>query len=192
MGGKRWVESLIEQGTDGLPDSTKKRVRLTNIGALFGAIAMMATTPFDIAQVSGWMTAVDVVAVLVFLAILAANRRGHVTASRVGLVVLANLLVLTNATGLGRESGVELLFLALIALPFVVFDLRERGPLVLGLVMPLSAWVCPNGSCCIGSEGSRRVTPRARITSIRSSSPSASACLRSTRSAARTPASSVR
>ena len=137
MAWKSWGKSLADQGTAGLPDRIKKRVRLTNIGAVFGAIAMLVTTPFDVAHGQRWMAAVDVIAVVLFLALLAANRRGHVTASRLGLVVLASLLAVANAAGLGRDSSVDLLFLALMGIPFALFDLRERGPLLLGLALPI-------------------------------------------------------
>jgi len=39
----------------------KKRVRLTNLGALFGATVMAVTTPLDVEVARSWMVAVDIV-----------------------------------------------------------------------------------------------------------------------------------
>ena len=128
-------ESLIDQGTTGLTDALKKRVRLTNIGALFGAFVMAATVPFDLQVARPWMVVVDFVSLFLFAGVIAANRRGHVTTSRITLLVAGNLLAFTNAVGLGRESGVELLFLGLMAVPFALFDLREWIPIVGGVAL---------------------------------------------------------
>jgi C4-dicarboxylate-specific signal transduction histidine kinase len=56
-------------------------------------------------------------------------------ASRITLVVAGNLLAYINALGLGRDSGAPLLFLGFMTVPFALFDLRERRPLVLGVVL---------------------------------------------------------
>jgi len=130
-------ESLIDQGTAGLSDALRKRVRLTNIGALFGAFVMAATIPFDAKVARPWMVVVDFVGVAFFVGVIVANRRGHVAASRLTLVVAGNLFALTNAIGLGRESGVEFLYLGLMAVPFALFDLRDRGPLLAGVALTL-------------------------------------------------------
>ena len=136
-GRRSWGGSLIDQGTAGLSDALKKRVRLTNIGAVFGAVVMAVTIPLDATVAHPWMVAVDVVALLLFAGVIVANHRGHVTASRITLVVGGNLLAFANAVGLGREARADLLFLGLMAVPFAVFDLRERVPLVSGVVLTL-------------------------------------------------------
>jgi signal transduction histidine kinase len=83
------------------------------------------------------MVVVDIVALLLFVGVIVANRGGRVTTSRITLVVGGNLLAVTNAMGLGRDSGVELLLLGLMAVPFALFDLRERVPLVSGVALTL-------------------------------------------------------
>jgi signal transduction histidine kinase len=138
--------SLIDQGTAGLSDALKKRVRLTNIGALFGAFVMAATSPFDAAVAPPWMVLVDVFSMLLFIGVIVANRRGHVTTSRITLVIGGNLLAFTNAVGLGQDSGADLLFMGLLAVPFTLFDLRERVPLVAGVALTLLGL----GVCALG------------------------------------------
>ncbi len=102
---------------------------------------MAATVPLDAEVARRWMVAVDVASVFIFVAIILANRRGHVTAARVTLVIGGLLLTSTNAIALGRESGADLLFVALLAVPFALFDLSERTPMVTGLVLTLLALV---------------------------------------------------
>ena len=134
---RSWGGSLIDQGTTGLSDALKTRVRLTNIGALFGAAVMAVTVPIDISVARAWMVVVDFVAIALFVGVIAANRGGHVMASRLTLIVAGNLLAYTNALGLGSDSGASLLLLGILTVPFALFDLHERGPLVLGVVLTL-------------------------------------------------------
>jgi signal transduction histidine kinase len=140
------VGSLIDQGTVGLSDALKKRVRLTNIGSLFGATVMAATLPLDVKVARSWMVVVDAFAMLLFVGVIIANRRGHVTASRLTFMIAGNLLAFTNALGLGRESGAEVLFLGFMAVPFALFDLRERVPLASGIALTFLGLV----SCVLG------------------------------------------
>ncbi len=138
--------SLIDQGTAGLSDGLRKRVRLTNSGALFGAVVMAATTPFDAAVAHPWMVGVDVVSMFIFVGVILANRRGRVTTARIMLVVAGIVLASTNALGLGRESGADLLLVGLLAVPFALFDLSEREPLTASVVLTLVALV----ACALG------------------------------------------
>jgi len=135
---RSWVGSLVDQGTGGLSDALRKRVRLTNIGALFGAAVMAVTVPLDANLAWSWMVAVDVVALFLFVGVIVANRRGHVTTSRITLLIAGNLLAFTNALGLGPASGTGFLLLAFMTVPFALFDLREGGPLVVGVGLTLA------------------------------------------------------
>src|SRR4029077_1029402 len=139
---KKWLDSFFSQGIrSDLPEPLKKRVRITNAAALFGALAMLATIPVDRVESPPWMLVVDVLGALGFGCVVLLNRRGHLTASRVGVVAMANLLALSNAIGLGPDSGVDMLFLSLIALPFAVFDLAERGALLFGVLLPVAGFI---------------------------------------------------
>jgi len=107
---------------------------------------MAATIPFDLTVAPAWMVMIDVVSMLLFVGVIAANHRGHVTASRITVVVGGCLLAVTNAVGLGDGSGADLLFMGLLAVPFALFDVRERVPLVAGLVLTLIGL----GVCALG------------------------------------------
>ena len=102
---------------------------------------MATTVPLDAEVARRWMVAVDVASVFIFVAIILANRRGRVTAARLTLVIGGVLLTSTNAIALGRESGADLLFVALLAVPFALFDVSERTPMVTGLALTLLALV---------------------------------------------------
>ncbi len=107
---------------------------------------MAATAPFDAVVAHPWMVGVDVVSMFLFVGVIAANWRGRVTTSRTMLVVAGIVLASTNAIGLGRESGADLLFVGLLAVPFALFDLSEREPMVVSVVLTLLAL----GACTLG------------------------------------------
>jgi signal transduction histidine kinase len=132
------VHSHGDQGLRALRGALEKRIRLTNLAASFGAAVMLLTLPFDVREGHPWMPIVDAAAVPLLLAVPLANRFGHHMLSRVAFTVMASLLVLANAVVLGPASGIELLFLALVALPFTIFDLGERWALLLGVTLPVS------------------------------------------------------
>jgi signal transduction histidine kinase len=120
----------------------RKRVRLTNAGAVIGVVIELGTFPFDLREAPWWMGVDDLLAAVAFVSLPFLNRRGHTTASRLLLIAVSNLLVFSQALVLGVTSGADLLFLGLVAVPFALFDVSERRPLgfcvglaVLGLFM---------------------------------------------------------
>jgi signal transduction histidine kinase len=134
----RFVEFLLNQGlSKGVPESLEKRVRITNAGTWFATLAMVATIPLDVLEAPRWMVVADVIGVFAFPCIILFNRAGRFTASRLAFIAMANLLTFGNAVGLGRDSGVEILFIALVGLPFVLFDLTNRAEIAFGLLLPV-------------------------------------------------------
>lgn len=132
------LQALVSQGvTDALDDVLRKRIRLTNGLALFAALVMFASIPFDWVTAPRWMLVEDVVGGLAYLAIPLVNRAGFYTTSRLICVTMSNLIVLGNAVLLGPDSGAPMVFIAVAAVPFALFDLRERWPLAAGVVLAL-------------------------------------------------------
>jgi signal transduction histidine kinase len=131
------VHSHGDQGLRALRGALEKRIRLTNLAALFGALVMLVTLPLDLREGHPWMPILDGAAVPLFLAVPLANRLGYYLASRIAFTVMTNVLVLANAVVLGPASGIELLFLALVTVPFTIFDLRERWAILLGVTLPI-------------------------------------------------------
>jgi signal transduction histidine kinase len=101
---------------------------------------MLATIPLDVLEAPPWMVGADVVGFFAFASLLLLNRRGHFTASRLAFIALANLLTFANAVGLGPDSGVEMLFIALVSLPFLLFDLNNRVEIAFGLLLPIAGF----------------------------------------------------
>src|SRR6266540_240724 len=147
MGGARgriggWLEALLAQGvTPAVTDTVEKRIRISNAGSMFAMLALFVSVPFDLVEAPSWMVGLDVVGGLAFAGIVLLNRGGRFTAARLAFIVLANLLVLANALGLGADSGADMLFIALVALPFVFFDLADRSVIALGLALPVTGLV---------------------------------------------------
>jgi hypothetical protein len=139
---RTYLRRFVDQGvTPDLDDATNKRVRLSNGVSLFGVFVMLASIPFDIVQAPPWMVLEDVVGAVAFLCLPLLNRRGYRTTSRMACLVMANLIVLGNAALLGHDSGAEMVFIALVALPFSLFDLfRERGVLVFGILLAVAGF----------------------------------------------------
>jgi C4-dicarboxylate-specific signal transduction histidine kinase len=123
-----------------LDQSMAKRIRLTNAVALFGAFVMFASIPFDRVTAPRWMLAEDVLGGLVFLSLPLLNRLGLRTLSRMLCLATSNLIVLGNAILLGRESGASMIFLALAALPFALFDLRQRWAITASVLLAVAGF----------------------------------------------------
>ena len=138
---RRLVRPIVEQGvTPELPEPLKKRIRLTNGLSLFAAFMLLASIPFDWSHAPRWMCGEDVVGALAFLLLPLLNRAGHLMASRLISVVGANLIVLGNAVLLGPESGTQMMFIALAALPFALFDIGDRVPLASGVALSFACF----------------------------------------------------
>jgi signal transduction histidine kinase len=138
----RFIKTLVDQGvTPHLDQPLAKRIRLTNAVSLFGAVLMFASIPFDRLTAPRWMLAEDVIGGLAFLTFPLLNRRGLLTLSRLLCLVVSNLIVLGNAILLGRESGATMVFIALAAIPFALFDLGDRGALTSGVLLAIACYV---------------------------------------------------
>jgi signal transduction histidine kinase len=138
---RRFIATVVEQGvTPALPDPLKKRIRLTNALSLFGVFVMLASIPFDWSHAPRWMRSEDIFGALAFLMVPLLNRARLRLASRLGCLVLANVIVLGNAAMLGPESGAQMVFIALAAMPFALFDLSDRIPLASGVVLSIACF----------------------------------------------------
>jgi len=139
---RRLIRWIVEQGvTPALPDPLKKRIRLTNALSLFGAFVMLASIPFDRSHAPRWMLTEDVIGACAYLLFPLLNRTRHLLASRLLCLVVSNLIVLGNAVLLGPESGAQMVFIALAATPFALFDLTDAVPLGSSVVLSIVCFV---------------------------------------------------
>jgi len=127
---RRFIRLIVEQGvTPTLPDPLKKRIRLTNGLSLFGAFLMLTSMPYDLWRAPRWMVIEDVLGTIAYLLFPLLNRTRHLLISRLFCIVASNLIVLGNAVLLGPQSGAQMVFIALCAMPFALFDLTDAVPL---------------------------------------------------------------
>ncbi len=122
-------------------DPLAKRIRLTNAASLFGMLVMLVTIPVDRVEAPSWMVVLDVVGALVFASLVLLNWRGYATTSRLAFIAISNVLAISNTIGLGPDCGADMLFVALIAVPFALFDLAAILPLVIGVALPIIGFV---------------------------------------------------
>ena len=138
----RLFSRLVDQGvTPALDPALSKRIRMTNVLALFGAFVMFASIPFDRVTAPPWMMVEDVVGGVAYLSLLAMNRWGWLTTSRLLCLVVSNLIVLGNAVLLGPDSGAPMVFIALMAAPFALFDLGNRAAVASGVLFAVACFV---------------------------------------------------
>jgi signal transduction histidine kinase len=150
---RRFAASLVEQGvTPALPDPLRKRIRLTNALSLFGAFLMIASIPFDWSHAPPWMLGEDVLGAIAFLLFPRLNRAGHLLASRLACLLAANLIVLGNAILLGPQSGAQMVFIALAAMPFALFDLTDRTPLAAGVALSIGCFALVESNLLAGFQ----------------------------------------
>ncbi len=128
------LRALLELGIrPGIDESLAKRVRLANGLSLFGAVMLFASAPFDALEAPRWEVAEDLLGGVAFLCFPLLNQVGFLTAARLFFLLASNLLVLGNDVFLGHDSGAELVFIALAAVPFALFDVTERAALAAGV-----------------------------------------------------------
>ncbi|HLK92336.1 MAG TPA: ATP-binding protein [Polyangia bacterium] len=151
----RVLRGAVQQGVrPGMDESLAKRVRLANTLSLFGAALLFASAPFDRLEAPRWMVAEDLIAGAAYACFPLLSRSGFLTASRLLCLLMSNLIVLSNVALLGHDSGAEMVFIALAAVPFALFELAERRALMTGIAFAvlgfaaghtrwLHAWVPP-------------------------------------------------
>ena len=134
----RFVRALVEQGiTPGVDESLAKRIRLTNGLSLFGALVLFASAPFDRLEAPRWVVVEDLLGGVAYVCFPLLNRLGYRVGSRLLCLLVSNLIVLGNDVLLGHDSGAELIFVALAAVPFALFDLAEPAALIAGVAFAL-------------------------------------------------------
>jgi signal transduction histidine kinase len=134
----RSVRNLVEQGiTPALSNPLQKRIRLTNALSVFGAFVMFGSIPFDWVEAPRWMVGEDIIVGIAYACFPFLNRYGLLTASRIFCLLVSNAIVFSNVLLLGTYSGADMVFIALSAVPFAVFDLDDRLPLSLTVLFPV-------------------------------------------------------
>ena len=132
----RHLEKLLALGYDPtMSERLCRKVRISNAFALIGAIISVGSFPFDLITAPTEIVLTDVVGLAVFTGGWLLNARRHVTASRLVIILGANLVIGYSTCVLGEASRQATVFFALATSAFFVFDFDE--PLLLGLLLAL-------------------------------------------------------
>ncbi len=150
--------AVLERGIDPrVPERLARRVRMANVLALLACAVPLLSLPFDLVAAPRWVSVEDVVAVPIYLGLYALNGRGWFRVARVSLIVFTCLTLLVTAALLGSRSGQQQVFFALVAMPFLLFDLDEWPLLVPCAALPIG---CYFGLALGGYRLAARLFPR--------------------------------
>jgi len=147
------LDRLLSLGqSDAISDRWARHTRVTNALALLGAVLSFASTPLDALGGSVSLAVMDLVGTAAFASCWLLNARGHRTAARAVLLLVANGAILSGVLQVGADAGVRTAFLPLVLLPFLVFGLSERGWLTVFVAIPVAAYFV-SGTMERGSPG---------------------------------------
>ncbi|HLP19309.1 MAG TPA: ATP-binding protein [Chitinophagales bacterium] len=130
--------SLLNLGTHAVErKNQKKYIRITNFVAIITFLGTLSYLSFAIFWEKWYWLFAMLSLSLTCLGVLALNSFGRTTASRVTFLLGFSSLVLLNTLFVGSNvMGINYLFIALI-LPFLIFDVKKTGLILMGIMMPL-------------------------------------------------------
>lgn len=125
--------------TSDMPPALAKRIVLTNrLGLLFAANMLVSALAFLYFE-QYRLALFTLFFVLTEISWLFFNRFGHYNISRVGMLVSSNLLGLSVSVLL-PDTGYNRGFYVMAGLPILLFGLKERGFIILGLLLPMALY----------------------------------------------------
>jgi signal transduction histidine kinase len=138
----RTVARALQIGVQAaFPVDAQKRIRLSNLLALW-AVAIM--TPWFAVEAlfgSPGMLPLEAGFLIGFAAVLALNAAAAHRAARILLVVMANVCVFAGAAMFDRSTGGVFPFVGLVGLPLLLFGPEERSIVGLGVALPMLLFV---------------------------------------------------
>jgi signal transduction histidine kinase len=136
-----FVERILSFGQgDDVPDRLSRKLRVTNALAVIGTVLSMSSVPLDAVGAPILVAVLDVVASAAFIVCLLLNAHRFRRASRVLLMVTANATMLFSVMEVSNLAEPRAVFFPLVLMPFLVFDIAERGYLALFVVFPIGAY----------------------------------------------------
>ena len=135
------LDRILSVGqSEAISDRLARRVRVTNALALLGAVLSLASTPLDALGAPLLTMVVDLASTAAFAACWLLNARGRRNAARVVLMLTANASILSGVLQVGAAAELRTVFFPLVLLPFLVFDVAERGWLAVFIAIPAAAY----------------------------------------------------
>ncbi|MBA3683081.1 MAG: PAS domain S-box protein [Bacteroidetes bacterium] len=106
--------------------SEVKRIKLNNRFAIFGLVACLSQLPIYIyLGLASSIVTIVIYNIVLSIVLILAYYSFHRYAKTIQ-IVNANLILFASSIYVGKESGVYLYFFAIIILPFILFDMREK------------------------------------------------------------------
>jgi len=135
------IKRLIALGVDdSTPDRTSRQLRVSNALALVGVVLSICSIPLDVLGAPPLLAILDVVSTLGFSVALLLSYRMHLGASRVMMLLTANLSFLFSVIEIGSFPGPRTVFFPLVLAPFLVFAISERGWLIFFVSFPVVSY----------------------------------------------------
>jgi signal transduction histidine kinase len=142
MKAPRFIERLLSLGqSEGVPDRLSRQLRVTNALVLVGVVLSVSGLPIDAYGSPLFVFVSDFVALAGFVACWVLGARGHLTAARVMLLLVANATILTSVMEVSSLPATRAVFFPLVLLPFLVFSITERGWLALFVALPIAGYI---------------------------------------------------
>ena len=137
----RGLGRLLSLGvTPRMSEREARHTQVSNALALLGVVLVAISVPIDVSTATLIVVAGDLVSMAWFALVWVLNARGRCHAARIVLVLAANIGVLAGAIELGGSPELRTMFLPLVLLPYLVFDVTARGYLVVSLALPIAAY----------------------------------------------------
>ena len=124
---KKNYHKIVELGvSDELSETDKRQVRSTNIATILCVFFLISWIPFAfILQVSSIPNIVNLLGIVLFLPIFFLNKSGNRVIAAIWLILISYLFIILNTYLFGYESGVPLIFVILIPLPFLTIPYQK-------------------------------------------------------------------
>lgn len=122
-------------------DSVKRQTRLLNLFSLGFLILGVCYVPLFIHFQNHHLMAALTAMIGALLTVLLLNRFGKIQASRWIYLGSMNIFVFAISLILGKDSGVHLVWLALVSTPFMIFDVfHQRKSVIFFVLLPILLW----------------------------------------------------
>jgi hypothetical protein len=133
------ITRLVELGATKTALSYEQRHRVMLSNKIFLIIATSAMPYYVIFKyVANAAMSYMVIPVVVSLLFgMALNHRHRYTGAKITLIASTNLTILFYALAFGRDANIQLVYFALVGIPFVIFDIERRWIIVLNTIIPI-------------------------------------------------------
>lgn len=114
-----------------------KKIRLTNLFAIFGLVICLLELPIYIYMGLTTSIIILVITCLCLAGVLILSNYSLYRHAKILHITTINVVLLYSSIYLGKESGIYFYYFAMIILPFILFDLREKLSIAICIFLTL-------------------------------------------------------